>query len=59
MRSMFMRRRPASFTAAAPPSSFQVTHSVRLMDASATSKKPAPRARSLVVSVGLVLIGAV
>ena len=29
MRSIFMRRRPASFTAAAPPSSSQVTQSVK------------------------------
>lgn len=34
----------------------QVTHSVRLMEASATSKKPAPMARSLVDRVGLVRI---
>lgn len=59
MRIMFMRRRPASFTAAAPPSSFQVTHRVRPMDASATMRNPAPTARSLAVRVGLVRIGAV
>ena len=52
MRSMFMRKRPASLTAAAPPSSFQVTHKVSPMEARATSKHPAPMARSLVERVG-------
>jgi hypothetical protein len=46
-----MRMRPASFTAAAPPSSFQVAHSVIAMDTIATSKKLTPSASSLVVRV--------
>ena len=52
MRSMFMRRRPASLTAAAPPSSCQVTHSVKPMEARATSRNTVPMASSLVDSVG-------
>jgi len=48
IRQVCMRIRPASFTAAAPPSSCQVTHSVRPMEASATSSKPAPIRTSLV-----------
>ena len=59
MRSMFMRRRPASFTAAAPPSNFQVTHSVKPMDASATSRNTVPMASSLVDSVDLLRMAAV
>ena len=49
-RQVCMRMRPASFTAAAPPSSCQVTHSVRLMDASATTSRLAPMRISLVES---------
>jgi len=51
MRMVRMRKRPASFTAAAPPSSFQVTQSVRLMELSVTSKNTIPMVKSLVVSV--------
>ena len=43
-----MRMRPASFTAAAPPSSCQVTHSVRPMEVSASNSSPAPMRMSLV-----------
>jgi cytochrome c oxidase accessory protein FixG len=43
-----MRMRPASLTAAAPPSSCQVTHSVSPMEASATTSRPAPMRTSLV-----------
>ncbi len=53
-----MRMRPASFTAAAPPSSCQVTHSVRPIDASATSSKPAPMRTSLVDSEAVDTMGA-
>ena len=59
MRSMFMRRRPASLTAAAPPSSCQATHSVNPMEAMATSRNPMPMASSLKVSGDLVRMGAV
>ena len=59
MRSIAMRSRPASFTAAAPPSSFQVTHSVRPIEISATNRNPAPIANSLEVRVGLLRMGGV
>ena len=42
-----MRMRPASFNAAAPPLSFQVTHKVRPIEISATTSKPAPMRTSL------------
>ena len=45
-----MRMRPASLTAAAPPSSCQVTHSVSPIEASAISSRAAPMAPSLVDS---------
>ena len=45
-----MRMRPASLTAAAPPSSCQVTHSVRPIEASAISSSTPPMAPSLVDS---------
>ena len=37
-----MRMRPASFTAAAPPSRFHVTHSVMPMDVSASTRNVSP-----------------
>ena len=43
-----MRMRPASLTAAAPPSSCQVTQSVRPMEASASTSSAAPMRMSLV-----------
>ena len=53
MRTMLMRSRPASFTAAAPPSSCQATHSVKPIDATAASRQAAPMSSSLVESEGL------
>ncbi len=49
-RQVCMRMRPASLTAAAPPSNCQVTHSVRPMEASAINSSTAPMAPSLVDS---------
>jgi len=46
-----MRSRPASFTAAAPPSSSQLIQRVRPIDSSASSRNDTPVATSLVVSV--------
>ena len=43
-----MRMRPASLTAAAPPSRCQVTHSVRLIEVKATISSAAPMRISLV-----------
>jgi hypothetical protein len=43
-----MRMRPASLTAAAPPSSCHDTHSVAAVDNSANSKNGAPTRASLV-----------
>jgi hypothetical protein len=45
-----MRMRPASFSAAAPPPSFQVTHSVSPMEIKAITSKPVPVRTSLVDS---------
>jgi hypothetical protein len=47
MRQVCMRIRPASLTAAAPPSSCQVTHSVNPIEANAISNKAPPMAPSL------------
>ncbi|GAB2579993.1 hypothetical protein GCM10027034_08610 [Ramlibacter solisilvae] len=50
--------RPASLTAAAPPSRFQVTQSVRPIDARASIRKVMPVATSLTVRVqDLLFIG--
>ncbi len=47
-RQVCMRMRPASLTAAAPPSSCQVTHKVKPIEVSATMSRPAPMRTSLV-----------
>jgi len=47
-RQVCMRMRPASLTAAAPPSSCQVTHSVSPIDASASASSAEPTMPSLV-----------
>ena len=41
-RQVCMRMRPASFTAAAPPSSWRVTHRVRPIEVRATTSRPTP-----------------
>src|SRR6185369_14218925 len=46
-----MRMRPASLTAAAPPSRFHVTHSVRPIEASASTRKLMPLVYSFAVRV--------
>ena len=45
-----IRIRPASLTAAAPPSSCQVTHRVSPMESNATNRSTAPMVTSLVES---------
>ena len=52
-----MRMRPASLTAAAPPSRFQVTHSVRPIDVIASTRKVIPLTYSLAASVQRPSIG--
>src|SRR6185369_8302494 len=51
MRYVCMRMRPASLTAAAPPSRFHETHKVRPIDASASTRKVMPLVYSFAVRV--------
>ena len=57
-RQVCMRMRPASLTAAAPPSSCQVTHKVRPIDARATTNKLDPMRMNLLESEDLFRIQA-